>query len=311
MTSKAAACNKDGEKERHCKNCTYVEVEKVPASTVPHKYDEGEVTTPATCTKEGVKTFTCSVCGNTKTEAVDVDSTAHTPGEAKKENEVAATCSQEGSYDLVVRCTECDSVISSEHKTTEKLSHVYGEWEVTKAATCLEKGEEKRTCENCDAFETKAIDPNPNNHVNGSELRNAKTATCKEKGYTGDLCCVDCKTPLEKGKEIPIDRFNHTGETETRNAKEATCTKDGYSGDIYCLGCGVRLERGQTISAFGHEDEDKDGRCDTCGAEYYTHETCPCRCHKSGFDKFLFKLALFFQMLFDKNQICKCGDIHY
>ena len=196
----------------------------------------------------------------------------HTPAPAVKENEVAATCSNEGSYDSVVYCTECGDELSRERKP---------------------------------------IDLDLNNHVNGYITVKEKAATCKEKGYTGDLCCVDCKKVLEEGEETPIDRFNHTGETETKNAEKATCTKNGYTGDTYCLSCGVRLERGETITAFGHKDEDKDGRCDTCGAEYYTHETCPCRCHKTGFDKFLFKLALFFQMLFDKNQICKCGDIHY
>ena len=35
-----------------------------------HKWDEGEVTTPATCTADGVKTYKCTECEATKTEPV-------------------------------------------------------------------------------------------------------------------------------------------------------------------------------------------------------------------------------------------------
>lgn len=39
------------------------------------------------------------------------------------------------------------------------------------------------------------------NHSN-TEIRNAKEATCNEKGYTGDAYCKDCGTLLETGAEI-------------------------------------------------------------------------------------------------------------
>ena len=42
----------------------------------------------------------------------------HTPGAAVQENVVAATCSQEGSYDEVIYCTSCHQEISRTHKTT-------------------------------------------------------------------------------------------------------------------------------------------------------------------------------------------------
>ena len=310
--AKDATCKELGYTgDKYCSDCNNLVQMGEYIPTIPHT-EEVIPAVAATCTKTGLtEGKKCSVCGETLVAQETVQAKGHTPGEAKEENRVEATCTSNGSYNLVVRCKDCDSIISSESKTIEKLPHTYGDWTVTKEATCVAKGEERRKCENCEAFETRETEKDPNNHVNGYETRNEKEATCKEKGYTGDLCCVDCKAVLEKGEETHINRANHAGETEIKNAKKATCTADGYTGDVYCLDCGVRIKKGETVKAKGHTDEDKDGRCDVCEAEYYTHETCPCRCHKSGFDKFLFKLMLFFQMLFEKNKVCKCGDLHY
>ena len=47
----------------------------------------------------------------------------HTHGEPVKENEKPATCTQKGSYDMVVRCTECHRIIKSETVVTPALGH--------------------------------------------------------------------------------------------------------------------------------------------------------------------------------------------
>lgn len=38
---------------------------------------------------------------------------------------------------------------------------------------------------------------------------------------------------------------------------------------------------------------------------------CDCKCHSKGLKKFLFKIMLFFQKIFRKNQSCACGALHY
>lgn len=38
---------------------------------------------------------------------------------------------------------------------------------------------------------------------------------------------------------------------------------------------------------------------------------CDCKCHSKGIKKFLFKIMLFFQKIFRKNQSCACGTLHY
>ncbi|MBQ1342233.1 MAG: InlB B-repeat-containing protein, partial [Erysipelotrichaceae bacterium] len=68
-----------------------------------HDFGEWTVTTQPTCTEAGEETRTCSRCNAKETRPVDA--LGHTPGEARKENETAATCTEKGAYDLVVRCT--------------------------------------------------------------------------------------------------------------------------------------------------------------------------------------------------------------
>ena len=94
-------------------------------------------------------------------------------------------------------------------------------------ATCKDKA----VCEVCGA-EYGALDPD--DHVGGTELKNAKAATCTEKGYTGDTCCKGCGTKLSNGKDIPSagHSLKHVP------AKAATRQAEGNIEYWYCDGCG-------------------------------------------------------------------------
>ena len=73
----------------------------------------------------------------------------HTPGEIVRENEVAATCIKEGSYDEVIYCTVCGEEVNRESKTIEKIAHSLKKTAAT-AATCTEEGSiEYWTCSMC------------------------------------------------------------------------------------------------------------------------------------------------------------------
>lgn len=80
----------------------------------------------------------------------------HIEGKAVKENEVPATCTKDGSYDLVVYCTDCGVELSRETKVIKAKGHQWGEWKVTKEATFDEEGEETREC-SCGEKETRSI----------------------------------------------------------------------------------------------------------------------------------------------------------
>ena len=73
----------------------------------------------------------------------------HTPAEAVKENEVAPTCTEDGSYDSVVYCSECNEEISRETVTVPATGHTE---EVIPAVdpTCTETGlTEGKKCAVC------------------------------------------------------------------------------------------------------------------------------------------------------------------
>ena len=71
------------------------------------------------CVNEGSNTYTCTKCGYEYIE--NIAPLGHVPGEAVHENEVAAQAGVDGSYDLVVRCTVCGEILSSEHVTIPAL----------------------------------------------------------------------------------------------------------------------------------------------------------------------------------------------
>ena len=70
------------------------------------------------------------------------------------------------------------------------------------------------------------------NHVH-KEVRNAEDATCTEKGYTGDIYCIDCDTRVSKGK-----RTNALGH-DYKNVAEvpATCVTKGTAATQQCKRC--------------------------------------------------------------------------
>ena len=128
-----------------------------------------------------------------------------TEDEENQENVVPATCTKEGSYNLVVRCTECNAILSSEAKTTQKTEHTYSEAFTTDvAATCTTEGSKSRHCTgtDCDAkTDVTVID------ATGHSLTWVETTapTCTEEGVeTGS--CANCTHTETR----PVDATGHT-----------------------------------------------------------------------------------------------------
>lgn len=70
-----------------------------------------------------------------------------------KENIVPAACTEDGSKTVV--CEDCGETLSTE--VIPAKGHSFGDWTVTKEATCFEDGEETRTCSVCEYVETRPI----------------------------------------------------------------------------------------------------------------------------------------------------------
>ena len=116
------------------------------------------MTTEPTCTEKGVKTYTCTRgCGETKTE--EVAALGHTKAEAVKENEVAPTCTEAGSYDEVVYCSVCEAELSRKTVTVKATGHKWAtEGTVKTPATCYAEGVMSYACTNgCGETKEEAI----------------------------------------------------------------------------------------------------------------------------------------------------------
>ena len=194
-----------------------------------------------------------------------------------------ATCTENG-YTGDTYCKDCGNKLES-GKVIPAAGHKGG------TATCKDKA----VCEMC---RQPYGELDKNNHTGGTEIKDAKDATCTENGYTGDTYCKGCGDKLESGKVIPaaghkggtatckdkavcevcqqpygeLNKNNHTGGTEVKDAKDATCTENGYTGDTCCKGCGARLESGKVIPAAGHKGgtatcKDK-AVCEVCRQPY-------------------------------------------
>ena len=144
------------------------------------------------------------------------------------------------------------------------IKHVFGEWTVTKAATCTEVGVSTRTCTVCGAEETLTV---PALGHKFGEWTETKAATCTEPGVSTRTCTV-CGEAKET-KDIPALGHKFGEWTET---KAATCTEPGVSTRT-CTVCGEAKET-KDIPALGHKAGttyfmDKDSHwltCTVCGA---------------------------------------------
>lgn len=109
-------------------------------------------TTAAACTEEGktVYTATCTFNGAeyADEQTVEIDATGHTEADAVTENEVAATCTEAGSYDEVVYCSVCKAELSRETVTVPATGHSYEATEVV-APTYAAQGYTVYTCPDC------------------------------------------------------------------------------------------------------------------------------------------------------------------
>lgn len=154
----------------------------------------------------------------------------HTAGEPTRENVVNATCTTEGSYDEVIKCTECGEVMSTTHKTTPALGH---KWKATKvvAPTYESKGYTEYVCEN-DPSHTKKDDYTAK--LDGVKLTvNGKYSSYGSvEGYDFDKATWAGKNSTVTLKAMPIEGAVFAGweidgkVVSTANTLELTMYKD-------------------------------------------------------------------------------------
>ena len=84
-----------------------------------------------------------------------------------------------------------------------------------------------------------------------TEIRNQKTATCTQTGYTGDTYCTDCKTLLEIGRELAALGHDYKGNV----TRQPTTTEEGIM-TYTCSKCGHSYT--ESIAKLKADDSNKD-----------------------------------------------------
>ena len=224
-----ATCEKDGLTEgSHCSVCGKVLEEQKAVLATGHSWNAGEITKKATCEEVGVKTYTCANCGNTKTE--DIPATGHTE---VKDAAVEATCEKsgltEGSH-----CSVCEKVLEAQ-KIIPATGHKWNTGEITKEATCEEKGEKTYTCANCGNTTTEEIPVTGHTEVKDKAVE----ATCEKDGLTEGSHCSVCKKVLKAQETIPSTGHKFGAWKTTHPADVFSVEKQSRS----CSECGKEEER--------------------------------------------------------------------
>ena len=156
-----------------------------------------------------------------------------------------------------VRCLHCEE--GKAHMSTHSFSP--GNMYLKSAATCISPPVYYKNCSSCyykgtDTYVYQWGQLDPTNHDGGTEEKNAKAATCTEKGYTGDTHCKGCGIKLSDGTDTPAldhdwGKWTSNGDgTHTR-----TCSRDkSHSENGKCSG--------------GKADCCHKAKCEVCGSAY-------------------------------------------
>ena len=277
-----------------------------PASAVT----ENLVDSSCTATGSYDEVVYCSVCNEeiSRTQK-NVDKKAHDYKEKVStstylKNE--ANCEDKAVYYYSCYCGEKGTYTFTDG---EPNGHDFGEWGVTTEPTESTKGEKRRNCKNCDAYETDVIAELTHDHSRWDTITlEAVDPTCTETGLTEGKKCLKCGEILVAQKTVPAnghtynlvitaptctekgyttytchcgdsytaDFINALGHTEVTNAAvDPTCTETGLTEGKKCLKCGEILVAQKTVSANGHTYNSVI-TAPTCTKKGYTTYTCHC-----------------------------------
>ncbi len=137
------------------------------------------------------------------------------------------------------------------------------EWTTTKYPTCVEDGEEQRTCLACGALQTRAIPAAEEYH--NYVYTGGQSSTCISQGYSRYKCshCEDIKTTWHGTSG---HSYNDKGVCTVCNHCKHSLTehraKDSSIHEVYCTQCG------EVLSTAPHVFDSDGGR--TCGYCGYT-----------------------------------------
>ena len=144
--------------------------------------------------------------------------------------------------------------------------HVYSDTVLT-PATCKETGTMLKGCSVCGRGDEVEIPVDANNHKGETKIVDVKESNCKDKGYTGDIICLDCNAVISKGNVIGATGNHDYNAVVT----DATCTAEGFT-TYTCKVCGDSYQADKTpVKAHDYNAVVTEA---TCAAEGFTTYTC-------------------------------------
>ncbi len=187
--------------------------------------------------------------------------------------EKPATCTEDGEITYTAEVTYNDKAFTdTKSDPVQAAGHDFREWEPSREPTCLEEGEERRSCTNCGEIETRKIPAA--GHEYGAPVWNwegdyekgftataefrcvheddtqvfeaevtskvTKQATCKAYGaavYTASVTGVDGDI-YAANQNVVTPPTNQHDLGEAVEAADATCTEDGHEAYYKCSVCG-------------------------------------------------------------------------
>ena len=203
-------------------------------------------------------------------ETIGATEHTHTPGEPKQENLVPATCTTDGSYDEVVRCTEDNEIISTKHHVIPATGHKFVDTVV--APTCTAQGYTLHKCSVC-GEETKDTYTDALGHEYGEWVIDVEATENTEGSKHRD--CIrgdDTQTAV-----IPKLTHVHTPAAAVKeNEVPATCEAEGsYDEVVRCSKCGeVITTTHKTTPALGHKWKATKVVAPTYESQGYTEYVC-------------------------------------
>ena len=229
---KQATCKADGSESIHCSVCNAIDettVQTIPVSD--HKYGEWTVTKKATCTESGTQEKKCEYCGKTITESIPA--TGH-QWKSDYTTDKKATHSSTGIESI--HCSVCDAIQPGSERTVPIIEHTFGEWEIVKAATCVDDGLKKRTCKDADCGYVEEVTLPATGHKWESDYTEDKAPTCTADGSKSIHCSVCGAVKEGSAKKVHATGHKFGNWTIT---KKPTVDEEG-SRERVCSVCGEK-----------------------------------------------------------------------